>query len=297
MGLNATQDWAYLLDGIGTQQPPLGAGTPPGALPPATRPPEQFPQGTPAGNPAALGNAVGSGLPPGMDMKPATTPQEHAVRKAGWLDVITKLLSDPTTGDAIMRIGLQMMQPVPVGQTPLGHAAGAVLGGMDYTERRRAGDKKETREEAESKSKIGLQGAQAQDYRTTKGKGSAGGGGTAAEVQVINQLAAALRAKDPERYANMPGQDILDAREELAAYKRAQIAAGILGKTVLPGQDVGAAADVAKAAAERLRTTGKPGATASPGIVQAPPAAIEYLKANDTPEVRAAFQAKYGYLP
>jgi hypothetical protein len=249
--------------------------------------------------PDALGDAVGNALPPGMNMTPPNDPVEHAARKQGWMGVIQKMFSDPVMGDTLMRVGLQMMQPSAPGQTTGGHVAKAIMGGADYKEGREAGAKKETREDLNAKSKRNLEGAQADYYRTTKGKGGAGGGGTAARVQQVKQIAAALIATHPDLYQGPKGeaQAILDAQEELTKLEREKIAAGIFRGTYLPGTDPGAAAAAAKGVAGSLAVPGKAGATVSPGRKEAPAAAIEALRANDTPENRAFFQQKYGYLP
>jgi hypothetical protein len=240
----------------------------------------------PAPAPDALADAVGNGLPPGMDMKPAASPEEHAARKQGWLGAIGKMFSDPQTGDMLMRIGLQMMQPMKPGQTPGGHTAAAITGGLDYKEKRVAGDTESARKGAESTSKIALEKAHA-NYYNRAAKDGGRGGGTAAEVQKVNQIAAALRQKDPERYAAMPGQDILDARELLDAYKREQIAAGILKGTALPGVDIGETTDAAITQQKKIResTAASLGGTKAPAASGIPaPADRKVGQVYDTPK-------------
>lgn len=266
------QDWPYWLTQGEGGFDPTSLGEAPlnimqGAQPtaPAQAPvPLGAPNGTPGmGDP--LADSIGTSLPPGMNMTPPKDEAEVVVRKQGWLAAIQKMFTDPVLGDTLMRVGLQMMQPIKPGQTVGGHVAGAIMGGADYKTGRESAVVKEGRESAESKSKIGLQDAQAEYYRKTKGKTSAsGGGGTAAEVQKVNQIAAALRAGDPEYYAANPGKDILDAREALDAVKREAIAAGLARGQILPGTDadatvrgaVGQAKDI-KAGVAGNRETGK----------------------------------------
>jgi hypothetical protein len=183
------------------------------------------------------------------------------------METLNSVLSDPVKGSALLRMGLQLMQPVPVGQSAAGHFGKAVLSGADYMEKRRAEDISDTNRGGLTKAEINLKNAQADYYRTTKGKGGTAGGGTAARVQQVKQIAAALIATHPDIYQGAKGeaQAVLDAQEELTKLEREKIAAGIFRGTYLPGTDPGAASTTAKSVAESLKATGKPVAIAPAG--------------------------------
>jgi hypothetical protein len=70
--------------------------------------------------------------PPPLSPGPPSTPQEMQQRKSGWAALADKLQSDPTYGLALLRLGTSLMQPVPVGQTPLGQAGYALQDSMNF---------------------------------------------------------------------------------------------------------------------------------------------------------------------
>lgn len=57
--------------------------------------------------------------------KPATSPEELEVRKAGWLQIVQKVTSDPNLMRAIGMAGSTLMQPKDWGQTNAGHIGSA----------------------------------------------------------------------------------------------------------------------------------------------------------------------------
>lgn len=74
-----------------------------------------------------------------------------------------KLMSDDNFRAALMRTGLQMMQPIQPGQTPLGHSANAITGGLDYLQSARARQKQDEL----AKQKLGLETRQVGAQETT----------------------------------------------------------------------------------------------------------------------------------
>lgn len=66
-------------------------------------------------------------LPPEVQAmkRPASTPEELEVRKAGWIQVISKVASDPNLMRAIGMAGSSLMQPKDWGQTNAGHMGNA----------------------------------------------------------------------------------------------------------------------------------------------------------------------------
>lgn len=62
----------------------------------------------------------------------------------GWWD---KLMGDDKFRQALLRTGLQMMQPVQPGQSPLGAGAAAISGGADYLQQLKNLEKKQNLEE------------------------------------------------------------------------------------------------------------------------------------------------------
>lgn len=58
-------------------------------------------------------------------------PQLPQALQSPW-DTLVRALQDPVIGPSVLRIGTALMQPVPVGQSPAGHAGAAVMGGVNY---------------------------------------------------------------------------------------------------------------------------------------------------------------------
>lgn len=61
--------------------------------------------------------------------QPTTNLQEIETRKAGWLEVIQRLTSDPNLMRAVGMFGAQAMQPLAPGQTTMGHLGNAWMVG------------------------------------------------------------------------------------------------------------------------------------------------------------------------
>jgi len=72
------------------------------------------------------------GLPPEVQAaaRPPATPEEFEVRKKGWLQFVTEAMKDPNLSRAIGMFGVSLAQPVPQGQSKLGHFATGLNVGM-----------------------------------------------------------------------------------------------------------------------------------------------------------------------
>lgn len=90
------------------------------------------------------------GLPPEFAPGPAKTPEEVQARKQGWMNFAERLKSDPNMQMMLLRLGTALMQPVPAGQTPLGHVGTAIAGSMDYLSSLQAAQSKQAMEAAQT---------------------------------------------------------------------------------------------------------------------------------------------------
>lgn len=123
------------------------------------------------------------GVPPEVQqaMRPPTDAAEYQQRVSGWQAFQDRLRGDPNLQAALLRFGTQLMQPIPHGQSAAGHIGQALNQGANFyqagtqnaaDEARRQEEARLKREElavrsAESKSRIGLQGAQTDATRTS----------------------------------------------------------------------------------------------------------------------------------
>jgi hypothetical protein len=98
-------------------------------------------------------------LPPGYNAPAPATPEEEAQRANGW-EKLQKALADPTMQMSVLRMGLAMMQPVPVGQSTAGHIASGVGYGLDYLEAKRQQEFQNQQAAQRTQSLTGLQTAQ-----------------------------------------------------------------------------------------------------------------------------------------
>lgn len=113
-----------------------------------------------------MGDALNNQVSPLIVPGPPKTPEEANTRRQGWSTFVTKMQTDPSFQLAMMRFGTQLMQPVPAGQTSMGHFGQALGGSVDYLTALRESERvtqlqndKNRREEAESRSNIEAQQA------------------------------------------------------------------------------------------------------------------------------------------
>ena len=81
---------------------------------------------------ASLGTALTAEFPQGTSFSPPADAREYEQRKSGWSTVLDKIQSDPQLQGMVLRMGLQMMQPKPRGQTTGGHIASAMQDSLDW---------------------------------------------------------------------------------------------------------------------------------------------------------------------
>lgn len=78
-------------------------------------------------------NTAVNGLPAGAPQpSPPASPEEHQQRVSGWQQFMTKMQTDPAMQQMLFHVGTQLMQPIPRGQTQLGHLGRAMQGGQMY---------------------------------------------------------------------------------------------------------------------------------------------------------------------
>jgi hypothetical protein len=279
------QDWPYWLtqgakgfDPMQLGSAQVGPEIAPGmaiGTPGQTAAPQQAPVRDTLSNAAT--DSLSPQMPAGITMGPPKDAAEHAERKQGWLDTLSKMLENPEAKQALLRVGLHMMQPIPVGQTAGGHVAKSILGGADYLAGATQQSTENKRKGAESTAKIGLENAQADFYKRRKDGGS-GGGGTAAKVQQVNQIAQALIKSHPDQYAGNESQAILDAQELMSSVQREQIAGRLAASQILPGIPAGPVVSGAAEQARTLRAAGALGKHAAGAAPILPPTAAAALK-------------------
>lgn len=94
---------------------------------------------------------------------PPTTPEEVQQRKSEWVNLFSTMQQNPAMMLALMRVGADLMQPMPIGQTEAGHFGKAVSGGLDYLQAYEGDRVRRGLMEAQTKQAIagaGLTGAQ-----------------------------------------------------------------------------------------------------------------------------------------
>lgn len=248
--------------GAGTvAQPPMQSATNTGGAPPAPlfmqAAPPAAPQGMAPQAPSPVGGAINAGGAPPKDAA------ELAARKTGWMELISKLHTDPELRMATIRTGLQLVQPVAPGQTPLGHTGQAIMGGIDYLAARKeaAGKMKKTEAEVGSLQASAKKDEAMAEYYRKGGRPVA----AAAKEQHLFTIADALAKANPDKYKNLPlgkggvpAQALLDA-QGLIKQKSAEELAGILFRSMyLPGQDTDEVALTALNAANALKAGSQP---------------------------------------
>lgn len=147
--------WPFIPDPMipGTPLPPPSQPSFTGVMNPATAMPA--PSAQPGGGMSGVMNPVPQEVQ--AMHKPTADPVEIEARKAGWMDVVRKMTSDPNVMRAVGYFGSSLAQPMPFGQTRMGHLAQAFgVGrsaydfGKEAEFQRQMLMKKEGREEAES---------------------------------------------------------------------------------------------------------------------------------------------------
>jgi len=103
-------------------------------------------------------------LPAGFNAGEPTDPTEIKRREDGWAQ-LQATLSEPNMRLSLMRMGLQMMQPVPVGQTGVGHTAQAALSSMDYLQYLKQQELQNKQRQQQIDSTVDVQGARAERER------------------------------------------------------------------------------------------------------------------------------------
>lgn len=88
--------------------------------------------GIPLAEPPPVGATAEPGIPLELSPGPPKTDEEHAARKNAWVTFIDDLKSDPAKLMMLAKFGTAAMQPIPAGQTGLGHFGTAVQGSIDY---------------------------------------------------------------------------------------------------------------------------------------------------------------------
>ena len=69
---------------------------------------------------------------PNAQVSPPATPEDHANRVSGWQAFFEKIKSDPMIQNTMIKMDTDLMQPVPLGQTPIGHLGRALSSSVDY---------------------------------------------------------------------------------------------------------------------------------------------------------------------
>jgi hypothetical protein len=103
-------------------------------------------QAAPRG-PTDFNTAVNNPVQSIMSKAPATSPEEVAVRKSQWSQVLDAFQKDPNLQATLLYMGTQMMQPVAPGQTDLGHLGRAMQGGMGFLAGKEEVDRKRQMED------------------------------------------------------------------------------------------------------------------------------------------------------
>ena len=67
-----------------------------------------------------------------LETRAPVTPEEVAQRKSAWAQLFENIQSNPAMLLALTRVGADLMQPLPMWQTPAGHVGRAVSSGLDY---------------------------------------------------------------------------------------------------------------------------------------------------------------------
>jgi len=120
-----------------SQQIQSGAGP----VPPQAAPVTQQIQGqaamTPPQAPAPASaeqpfDAASQQLDPSYAPGPPTTPEEKTYRMEGWKQFLQKIASDPGLQMMALKMGTQMMQPIPLGGNVASHLGSSLQSGVDY---------------------------------------------------------------------------------------------------------------------------------------------------------------------
>lgn len=215
-----------------------------GASAPAADP--SMPDAAPAPMAAAVNpNPLG-------ESKPAGTPEELAARKAGW----TQIFSNPNFKMALMMAGQSLAQPIPFGQSPIGHAANALGMGAAAYNAGEYSDWEKGLKDREADRRDELVGAQAENSRQeAANKGAARPGIEAkSDVEVATKDAQVEKYKvDLDRAKT--ARDV-EAAEAGLKKRRAEIEASIPDEKVRAAAlaEVDAAALKAQEARARLKT-------------------------------------------
>ena len=127
-----------LIQQQGPEQDPYYA--PPEAPAPVAATSAPVPQAPPLAAPVAAQqssqpsgfDAASQRLDPSYAPGPPKTPEEKAYRMEGWKQFIQKISTDPGLQMMALKMGTQMMQPVPLGGNAASHLGASLQSGVDY---------------------------------------------------------------------------------------------------------------------------------------------------------------------
>lgn len=120
---------------------------PPRVEPPQARPGVFAPFSTIPGNIIPDQQQVFSGQDLGVNAGPPTSVGDREARKAGWKSFFVNAMEDPDFQQTLLRFGAKLLQPRPADQSTLGQISEALFESGEFLTQRKAGRRKEEREE------------------------------------------------------------------------------------------------------------------------------------------------------